>query len=28
MMVWTAPPKRHQVPKRGRWSATKREPSN
>ncbi|MHB0773139.1 hypothetical protein, partial [Bradyrhizobium sp. 5.13L] len=25
MMLWTAPPERHQVPKRGRRSATKRE---
>ena len=25
MMLWTAPPKRHRVPKRGRRSATKRE---
>src|SRR3954453_16458567 len=25
MMLWTAPPERHQVPKRGRRSVTKRE---
>ena len=25
MMVWTAPPKRHRVPRRGRWSATNGE---
>src|SRR5674476_128380 len=27
MMLWTAPPTRHQVPKRGRRSATKGRPS-
>jgi hypothetical protein len=25
MMMWTAPPKRHQVPRRGRWRATNGE---